>query len=456
MDISVEGLCNLLIGSRLLAADEVRQLHPRWQQQAGGAAGDAEAFRRWLVDGEHLTEFQMSQLLRGHADHIFFNDYKLLDRIGRGRMAGVYKAVHQLGQTVAIKVLPPSKARDAQALGRFQREARMAMKLRHPNVVHTFHPGQSNGLQYLVMEYLDGETLDEVLKRRGRLPPVEAARLIYQALQGLAHIHEEGLVHRDLEPANLMLVPSPRPGQPDTTLQATLKILDIGLGRALFDEGGPDAVNSVEMTRAGTLIGTPDYMAPEQARDAHAVDIRADLYSLGCVFYHCLTGQPPFPDRNPVRVLERHAKEAPRPLREFQADLPDVLQEIVNGMLAKDPAQRYPTPERAARAVRAFLFSEDQSPRPTSPQELSPAYARSLQTGADEPGARDEPRPELAPAEAERGRPAAAARPEGDAGGTSYLTRRDGIMIAVGAAGVLLAEGAGWLLARLFRRKSEE
>src|SRR5262249_49448253 len=163
----------------------------------------------------------LSQLLRGHADHIFFNDYKLLDRIGRGRMAGVYKAVHQLGQTVAIKVLPPSKAKDPQALSRFQREARMAMKLKHPNVVRPFHPRESNGLQYLVMEYLDGEPLDEVLKRRGRLPPTEAARLIYQALQGLAHIQEQDMVHRDLEPANLMLVPPARPGQADTTLPAT-------------------------------------------------------------------------------------------------------------------------------------------------------------------------------------------------------------------------------------------
>src|SRR5262249_46314099 len=152
----------------------------------------------------------------------------------KGRMAGVYKAVHSLGQVVAIKVLPPSKAKLPQLLARFQREARLALRLKHPNVVRAFQMGEANGLHYLVMEYLEGETLDEVLQRRGKLPAVEAVPLIYQALLGLEHIHKQGLVHRDLKPGNLMLV---RPANGcDTTLGGTLKILDIGLGKALYDE----------------------------------------------------------------------------------------------------------------------------------------------------------------------------------------------------------------------------
>jgi serine/threonine protein kinase len=461
MDLSVESVCNDLSRSRLLPPDDVQRLQQRWQSEAGAAAGDVEAFRQWLISNNHLPEFQASQLWRGHADNIVFGDYKLVDRIGRGRMAGVYKAAHQLGQEVAIKVLPPSKAKDPQSLARFQREARMAMRLKHPNVVRTFHAGQNNGLSYLVMEYLEGETLDDVLKRRGRLTADEAGRLIYQALLGLQHIHELDMVHRDLEPGNLMVVPAVQPGQPDTTQHATLKILDIGLGRALFDEGAPEG-NPVEMTRAGTLLGTPDYMAPEQARDAHKVDIRADIYSLGCVLYHCLTGQPPFPDKNAVRQIMRHATEVARPPREFDPSIPDVLQEIVSGMMAKDPAQRYATPDRAARALRVFLHSEGQSPRPVAPDERSPEYLRWLETQErDEPAPQPTetarpvsatPPPRSVAAEREPARaPTLAAREAAEE--PFMVTRRDGLMIALGAAGVLLAEGAGYLIARLLRRR---
>src|SRR5262249_38290377 len=153
------------------------------------------------------------------------------DRIGRGRMAGVYKAVHAgSGQVVAVKVLPPSKAKHPPLLARFQRESRLALRLKHPNVVRTFQVGKSRGdLHYLVMEYLDGETLEEVLARRKRLPPGEAVHVLLQALRGLQHLDDEGLVHRDLKTGNLMLVPARARDQPDTVLGQAVKILDIGL-----------------------------------------------------------------------------------------------------------------------------------------------------------------------------------------------------------------------------------
>ncbi len=187
--------------------------------------------------------------------------------------------------------------------------------------------------------------------------------MIHQALTGLQHIQELGLVHRDLKPANLMLVPAPAKGEADTTLRATLKILDIGLGRALFEESNPSGEDKVELTGEGVILGTPDYLAPEQARDPRTIDIRADIYSLGCVLYHLLSGQTPFPDTNLINQMVRHATETPKPLQQLNPAIPDGLQQIVNYMIAKQASQRYPSPERAAQALQIFLMADAQAPR---------------------------------------------------------------------------------------------
>jgi serine/threonine protein kinase len=380
VELTVQNVYGLLIRSKLLSLDEAKAMFARWQAEAGEAAPNLARFAAWMVANKYLTAYQAALLARGYADGFFLNPYKVLDRIGKGRMAGVYKAQHQLGQIVAIKVLPPSRARDPHLLGRFQRESRLALRLKHPNVVRTFQVGEAHGLHYLVMEYLEGETLEEVLLRRSKLPPPEAVRLIYQALQGLQHIHGLGLIHRDLKPANLMLVGSAA----NATQSATVKVLDIGLGRSLFEEpphpltptlspkegerirvrGGDEG-----LTGEGMLLGTPDYMAPEQARDARATDIRADIYSLGCVLYHALAGKPPFPDTNLISQMIRHATEAPRPLKELNPAVPDGLQQIVNWMMAKDPSLRYPTPERAAQALQVFLAA---APGPLEAPEADP------------------------------------------------------------------------------------
>ncbi|MHB1421930.1 MAG: serine/threonine-protein kinase [Gemmataceae bacterium] len=349
MELTVQNVYGLLLRSKLLSFDEAKAMFARWQQEAKDASTNLAQFASWMVANNYLTEYQAQLLARGHAEGFFLNEYKILERLGKGRMAGVYKAQHQLGQIVAIKVLPPSKSREANLLGRFHREARLATLLKHPNIVRAFQTGAVEGLHYIVMEYLEGETLEETLNRRGKFPPGEAVRLIYQALQGLQHIHAQGLVHRDLKPSNLMLVGA----EPDSTLRATLKILDIGLGRTLFDEVAADS----DLTTEGSLLGTPDYMSPEQARDPRTIDIRSDIYSLGCVLYHLLTGQPPFPDTNIISQMIRHATEAPKPLKTFNPAVPDGLQQMLNWMMAKDPAQRYPTPERAAAALQIFLIA---------------------------------------------------------------------------------------------------
>jgi serine/threonine protein kinase len=483
MDLTVENLCGLLIRSRLIQADDVKALYQRWKTDAKEERADTGQFSQWLVSQQYVTAYQATLLARGQIDHFFLGPYKILERLGQGRMAGVYRAAHTLGQMVAIKVLPPSRAKDATYLGRFQREARLALRLEHQNVVRAFQMGQAGDLNYLVMEYLDGETLDEVLRRRGKLPPVEGARLIYQALLGLQHIHEKGLVHRDLKPSNLMLVPAPSRQDADTTLRSTVKILDIGLGRALFDENA-DAGSRPELTAEGAVLGTPDYLAPEQARDAHKVDIRADIYSLGCVFYHVLTGQPPFQDTRIVNLLVRHSTEMPKPLREFSPDVPETLQQIVSIMLAKDPAYRYTAPERAARPLQVFLASQleesktpeadgkmqaylqwlekDEAPKPAAPASAEtvpeapfdfsslPAKARKTKetmrvgkspdksTASTVVDAIDVELVVVEPAKPELPAPA---KP-------FHLSVRDWLMMAVGAGAVIVVGVLGMLLAR--------
>lgn len=390
MNFTPQNLCGFLIRSRLMTPEEMRAMYQRWLGESKDNATSLSHFTRWLVVHRYVTDYQATLLAKGHGDpHVFFlNQYKIMERLGRGRMAGVYRAMHTLGQTVAIKVLPPSRAKNPQMLGRFQRETRLALRLKHPNVVRSFQVGEANGLNYLVMEYLEGETLDEVLQRRKRLPPAEGVRLAHQVLMGLQHIHEQGMVHRDLKPANMMLVPAPGQGEADNTLHSTVKILDIGLGRAMFDENLPEGEDKMELTGEGVILGTPDYLAPEQARDPRTIDIRADIYSIGCVLYHLLTGQPPFPDTNLINQMVRHATETAKPLQQFNPAIPDGLQQIVGYMIAKQAAQRYPTPERAAQALQMFLEADSEAPRETDEAPQMRKFLTWLETAApNEPAA---------------------------------------------------------------------
>ncbi|MFO0864310.1 MAG: serine/threonine-protein kinase [Gemmataceae bacterium] len=386
-----------------MAPEEMRAMYQRWQAESKENVGSMPHFLKWLVAQQYVTEYQATLLQKGQADDFFLGPYKILDRIGRGRMAGVYKAMHTLSmQVVAIKVLPPSRAKNVQVLGRFEREARLSLKLKHPNVVRSFQVGEARGLHWLVMEHLEGETLEEVLARRRKLPPHEAVRLIHQALLGLQHIHEMGMVHRDLKPANLMLASPAVAPKGDVTDQATVKILDIGLARSMFDEE-----DKTELTAEGVLLGTPDYLSPEQARDPRSSDIRADIYSLGCVLYHALTGQPPFPDKNILNQMIRHATETPKPIREFNPQVPEGLEQIIGYMMAKDPAKRYPTPERAALGLQVFMVADAAPavPLEETPQlrkyltslELDPVPAAAPAKPVSNPVAQAAPTPQPAP-----------------------------------------------------------
>jgi hypothetical protein len=295
----------------------------------------------------------------------------------------------------------------------------------------------------------------------------------------LQHLHEQGMVHRDLKPANLMLLG----GSPTSTLPAVVKIMDIGLGKALFDEGSPGP--KFDLTNEGSLLGTPDYMAPEQARSAQAADIRADVYSLGCVLYQALAGQVPFPDSNLVSLLMRHATEPPRRLRELNPAVPEGLQQIVEWMMAKDPAQRYPTPGRAAQALQVFLVAGTETP--AQPEGRMGAYLDWLdkqpgRTAAPVPTAAKMAAPlpeiELVPVDVQPKRAAAPARKRSKPGSAvgpekrrparedeepeapRLLSRRDLMLIAVGGGavvgGALLVAGMAYGLHRLLRPKTDE
>jgi eukaryotic-like serine/threonine-protein kinase len=488
---TVADLTYLIVRSKLMTPDEVEEVLRR-HPEAGKPGDDPEVFRKQLIQGKHLTDYQAALLMRGHSEGFFLDQYKILELLAKGRMAGVYKAVHTSGQTVAIKVLPASKARDPEVLARFRREARLLTRLDHPNVVRAFQLGESAGKHYLVLEYLDGDTLDEVLERRKKLPPTEAVRIVHEALLGLQHIHERGMIHRDLKPGNLMLIDTGRKG--DDTLDRPVKILDIGLGKAVFDEKEKSHVDDPsQLTTDGVLIGTPDYLAPEQARSAKSADIRADIYAAGCVLYHALTGQPPFPDKSVLNQVMRHATEPPRPLSDFMPQVPDGLQNVLNWMMAKDPAQRYPTPERAAQALQLFLRN---TPQPAAPPPPLPAFVKYLE-GTDEidtskpaapvappasiPVGKLEPSPRRSDAhrapEARKALPTAPPVPvaaaavavadfdvelvsvpaprhaPADDRGWLDLDRRDAIMLAAGGISVFAAILAGWGFYRLLRRE---
>ncbi len=367
---NVPEYCSLIIKSKLLTSDEVESLYKLWKEERPGGDERVDSFRRFLIAKRALTEYQAALVQRGRAEGFFLDGYKILDQIGKGQMGGVYKAVHRFGQIVALKILPASKAKNPHILGRFQREARLLTQLDHPNVVRAFQVGESNGVHFIVMEYLEGETLNDILARRQRLPVAEAARLMTQALDGLQHLHEKRMVHRDVKPANMMLVPVAEGAALETTWDATLKILDIGLGRELFDENVPEADIETQLTQEGSVLGTPDYLAPEQAKDARAADIRSDIYSIGCVLFHCLTGQPPFPDTNLMTQMLKHATETPAPLRLFLKEVPPGFQVVMDRFLAKRPEDRFQTPADAAAALRPFVTGGS----PAMAAKMVPAY----------------------------------------------------------------------------------
>jgi len=299
----------------------------RAQLAEGSEADAAVRLARLLIQQGHLTSYQAKKVLAGATRGFFLADYRILRPLGEGGMGKVYLAANQKdGTRVAIKVLPPSKATDGgQALLRFRREMDLSRRVRHPNLARTLDVGQAGDVHFMVLEYVPGESLYQLVKhpRGGPLRVPDAARYFLKVIDGLEAAHNSGLVHRDIKPSNLMVTP-----------EGDARVLDLGLARAT-DEESP-------LTRHNMVIGTLDYASPEQLGDASHADRRSDLYSLGCTLYFALAGRPPFEGGDVVNKMFKQRMDDPDPLERVARGVPPAFAAIVRKLMAKDPSDRYP------------------------------------------------------------------------------------------------------------------
>jgi serine/threonine-protein kinase len=281
-----------------------------------------------------LTSFQLDQIMNGRADDLVLGPYLLLDEVGQGGMGQVFRARHKKrGALVAVKLIRQDRVATPRVVRRFRREIRATARLVHPNIIRVYDAGHADGKHFMAMEFIDqGVDLARLVRRQGPLPVEQALDYLRQSSLGLQCAHEHGLVHRDIKPANLLVTPD----------RKIIKILDFGVSR-LTDVPGSDAASST-LTREGEVVGTVDFMAPEQARESHKVDIRADLYSLGCTLYYLLTGRPPFTGETLAQKVAAHLFAEPLPLEVLRPGLPPGVGAVARRLMAKRPEDRFQTP----------------------------------------------------------------------------------------------------------------
>ena len=358
----------LLEKSGLLDRDRIQQCLGDWLT----ASGDVVQLASTCVKQGLITKLQARLLLAGKYRGFIVGPYVICDEIGKGGMGAVYLAEHRtLRRRVALKVLLGDKVSQPGAVERFFREARAAAALDHRNIVRVFDVGQQGESYYLVMEYVDGKTLDKILAETGPLPWKQAAEYVAQTAAGLQHAAEQGFIHRDIKPANLML-----------SREGIIKILDMGLARSL---SAGDDVTAIKDRDA--ILGTADYVSPEQAITGTALDIRSDLYSLGATFYTLLTSKPPFPGNIAQKLIHHQTTPPPRPSAVDPA-IPEAISDIVVTMMAKRPEDRYQTPAEVVEALAPFRESRTgsyRSPPPSRPViSLSPeGSSRSVLSGPE-------------------------------------------------------------------------
>ncbi len=339
--ITTQRIVELIEKSKLVEAQALEERLDAIRSERGGdLPEDPVELCKLLETAGLLTRWQSEKLLQGKYKGFFLGKHKLLGHIGSGGMSAVYLAEHTvMKHRRAIKVLPKSKLGKTSYLERFRREAKAIASLNHPNVVRAYDIDNERDTHYLVMEYVEGADLQILVKKHGPLPYAIAADYIAQAALGLQHSHELGLIHRDVKPANLLV---------DT--QGVVKVLDLGL--ALFTD---EVDASITMEYNDKVLGTADYLAPEQALNSHNVDSRADIYGLGCTLYFILTGHPPFPDGSIASRIVKHQTTMPADIRIDRPDCPGELEGICVKMMQKDPRYRYASCQQVADVLQAWL-----------------------------------------------------------------------------------------------------
>lgn len=335
-----QNFIDLVKRSQLIEEEQLERFLAKLRAKNDGALPETqEDIAQALVEAELLTDWQAEKLLSGKHRGFILGKYKLLRMLGKGGMSSVYLAEHILMRARrAIKVLPKNRVQDATYLDRFRTEARAAAKLDDPNIIHTYDIDEYEGQHYLVMEYVEGQDLHQLVKEHGPLDYLVAADYIAQVARGLSHAHAMGLVHRDIKPANCLV-----------DKNKVVKLLDMGLARIIDDEA------SLTLDNNENVLGTADYLAPEQALNSHKADARSDIYSLGCTFYFLLTGHPPFPEGSiSERLLKHQVERAPSILKD-RPDAPPILVHICETMMAKKPHDRYQSAEDVAQRLAEWL-----------------------------------------------------------------------------------------------------
>jgi serine/threonine-protein kinase len=341
---SVMELMEVIKQNQLLEREQLEELT---RLRAGFP--DSRVLAKHLIEKSWLTPYQVNQLFSKKGQDLVLGHYVLLERLGEGGMGAVFKARNRLmGRIVALKVIRREHTTNQDAVRRFRREIQLSSQLTHPNIVMTIDSDQVGDTWYMVMEYVESTDMGSLIKRLGPPPLEQACEYMRQAALGLQHAHEKGLIHRDIKPSNLLVTR----GSDRSPWGPTVKILDMGVARLLQPVEGQDSISA--LTKEGRVVGTPDYMAPEQAANSAKADIRSDLYSLGCAFYQLVTGKTPYPGGTPMEKLLKHRVDPiPAPER-LRPEVTPAVSAVVRRLMAKKPEERFQTPMELAQALEAI------------------------------------------------------------------------------------------------------